>query len=315
MFVVGLPFAQVNAEIRCNNTVPYHTIPCHAMPYHTASYCITPHHITPYHAQSPLTLLHRRKHIVLARDALQEEPAFTSRSTIAIAPTAPTQELLLSYSLRRYAGAQSYVLPYDANSPEYVADMGPLPASEAIVAANTYADYVSTANVVNAAREGKGFRRATRSKSFGSSKKSSLRTTNSEGRHQPEEQRSRREAARADDPDAAETDAVNAAVVAAALAGGGVFSKEATSPSTLTERMVQPEVRGQFRELAARGGRFAWNPAQCPSELVLLVVNGKRQAELLGPLYRELEDVAAAGSSREGYGDRGTEVFIAMVRL
>lgn len=88
----------------------------------------------------------------------------------------------------------------------------------------------------------------------------------------------------------------------------------AAAAASFARRVSDPALRAQFRELSARAGQFFWTPEQCPKELVLLVVDGRRQAELLEPVYRELVEGAAAEAAAAGGGGAGVEVFVAVVR-
>eukprot|EP00752_Nemacystus_decipiens_P007667 g6855.t1 len=85
-------------------------------------------------------------------------------------------------------------------------------------------------------------------------------------------------------------------------------------------RLNAPALSAQFRELSSRAGQFFWTPERCPKELVLLVVDGRRQAELLEPVYRALVESLAAAEDGDGDGDGdggadggGAEVFVAVI--
>lgn len=69
--------------------------------------------------------------------------------------------------------------------------------------------------------------------------------------------------------------------------GDKAASPAYTLPSVLMSALRESGFRDQFTELAGRGGRWFWTPAQCSAEVVLLVVDGARQARLLEPLYRK----------------------------
>ncbi|CAN0526511.1 unnamed protein product, partial [Laminaria digitata] len=66
--------------------------------------------------------------------------------------------------------------------------------------------------------------------------------------------------------------------------GGGNAVSEAAALSAaaaaeeLVRKLRDPPLRSLFKEQSARGGRFFWTPEQCPRELVVLVVDGVRQA-------------------------------------
>lgn len=77
-------------------------------------------------------------------------------------------------------------------------------------------------------------------------------------------------------------------------------------PTAFESALQEPGFRMQFMELASRGGKWFWTHAQCSENVVMLVVDGARQAELLRPLYLEL-------LSKNGRGEGGSDVFVAVV--
>lgn len=77
-------------------------------------------------------------------------------------------------------------------------------------------------------------------------------------------------------------------------------------PTAFESALREPGFRVQFMELASRGGKWFWTHAQCSENVVMLVVDGARQAELLRPLYLEL-------LSKNRLGEGGSDVFVAVV--
>ena len=102
---------------------------------------------------------------------------------------------------------------------------------------------------------------------------------------------------------------------AGAGAGTAATGTAAAAAASLAQRLNAPELSAQFRELSARAGQFFWTPERCPKELVLLVVDGRRQAELLEPVYRGLVEASVASGGGGGGGGGGSEVFVAVVRI
>lgn len=232
------------------------------------------------------------------------------------------QGLTLAYSLRRYAGINSYVLPHDPNLPDYCADMGVSDKAAARIAA-------AAAAPVNHRRPF-GARSAVagkHAKSSGVGHHARGDAAGAGGHHNRGAGNGRMLSALPAGGESSGGDVGGAgsgvpavggggggdgrgAAVGAATDSSGGLGYSVTSAASLMQRLREPELRSQFRELAARGGRFFWTPEQCPPELVVLVVDGRRQAELMEPLYRSLVDAAGANA---GDSAGGAEVFIALV--
>ncbi|CAM9966540.1 unnamed protein product [Ectocarpus sp. 12 AP-2014] len=191
--------------------------------------------------------------------------------------------LALSYSLRRYAGVPSYVLPSDPALPEYSGNMsaglppGKLDAQGISKAAET------AAIAAGFARRKKTFQRR--------------------ARDAPDQSRRRLGTL------ASPSDRKSRSLQAATGGRGDASARRDTdgSPSSLVRRLDEPQLRAQFRDLSARGGQFFRTADHCPEDLVLIVVDGPDQAELLGPLYREI--VEGGGAVASG----GAEVFVVLI--
>ena len=177
--------------------------------------------------------------------------------------------MTLSYSLRRFAGIQSYVLPLDTDLPDYVANVSP--SERAALSTAAAASLAESMGRKSFPRQSTSDVSLVSGQSVIPSQSNLLR--GAEGRGGRVER------------------------------GGGAEEDDGLEQHRWPVNLPS---KSQFRELMARGGRFLSTPSQCPSELVVLVVDGRRQAELLGPLYRGL--VASA----EGVG---AEVFVVVVRV
>lgn len=208
------------------------------------------------------------------------------------------QALALSYGLRRYAGIQSYVLPSDPDLPEYNAEV-----AVAGTAARAEGGVEARGKEANEDKQSKHFRRAH------AKPPTSRPAENGDGYGIVKGN---------------VNGDVNRNLIAndnADPSGNGnkhaMAVKAAEAARELIRKLRDPPLISVFREQVTRGGRFFWTPEQYPRELVVLVVDGVRQAELLEPLYRELvmtarveEEAAAEG----GGGGGAAEVFIAVVR-
>ncbi|CAM9891475.1 unnamed protein product [Ectocarpus fasciculatus] len=218
--------------------------------------------------------------------------------------------LALSYSLRRYAGAPSYVLPSDPALPEYSGNMlaglppGKLNAQGVSIAAEAAA---AKAGFV---RRKKMFRRRARDGAAAAPDQSRRRLVRdgAVAASAPDQSRRRLRSL-------ASSSNRNLSSLQATSGGGGgrgdAFSARGDtdgSPSSLlARRLDEPQLRAQFRDLSARGGQFFRTADHSPEELVLIVVDGRDQAEMLGPLYREIMERGGAAAWS------GAEVFIVSI--
>eukprot|EP00903_Cladosiphon_okamuranus_P013992 g13012.t1 len=210
--------------------------------------------------------------------------------------------LALSYSIRRYAGIPSYVLPSHPDLPEYSGDTRTTSSSSSSSSSSSAAAADPPAGGAAAAKSSSNVKRGREKKPFRSK-------NNGPGSLSPAS------AAAADHPDgggppnpgshrlAAEGSVLGGVVGGGETAAAAAAGSTGTYSSSLDQRLSAPALSAQFRELSARAGHFFWTAERCPRELVLLVVDGRRQAELLEPLYRGLLEGNAAGA----------EVFVAVI--
>lgn len=209
--------------------------------------------------------------------------------------------ITLSYCLRRYAGVGSYVLPLDPDLPDYRANVD-------------YSEREALANMVTAAA-------AAALESFKPEVKRFPRQSldvksNVRGSGGIREWGSGRSARGDEERLDGTRKRLHATGHVASVEYGRFGGHQKQQQSQLQRRrFFDLPSKFQFRELSARGGRFSWTSSHCPSELVLLVVEGRRQAELLEPLYRDLVQSAAAGGVGEEGVRVGAEVFVAVVSI
>lgn len=261
-----------------------------------------------------LTFIYQPRFFASTRFTLTPPPPPPSLPPSPSPPPPPLKkELTLSYSLRRYAGIQSYVLPSHPTSQDYAANTGahhPLSdAQRAILLSQADAANARNLDILDKKHK----------KPFGRTSKASEREGggNEEweklewpGGVKPEQLREeatpKRTKTGSDDffhPSVGKEPEIAGAPNNSDSRGGGGGG---SSAAHLANMLHEPGLTSQFREMLARGGRFFRTPEQCPSELVLLVVKGRREAELMRPLY---QDLVAGG----GRGLGGSEVFLAVV--
>lgn len=197
--------------------------------------------------------------------------------------------ITLSYCLRRYAGVGSYVLPFDPDLPDFRANVG-------------YSERESLTKQATAALESddhdvKPFPR--------------LSTFNVRGSQGTRKWGSGQSVGDKERLDGTRKKFLPAGNVASVKHGEHKRRQELQRGRWLSDLPS----KFQVRELSSRGGRFSWTSSHCPSELVVLVVEGRRQAELLGPLYRDLVQSAAMGGVGEDMVRVGAEVFVAVVSI
>ncbi|CAM9769994.1 unnamed protein product, partial [Scytosiphon promiscuus] len=205
--------------------------------------------------------------------------------------------LALSYSVRRYASLPSYVLPSDPALPEFSGDtrLSPSAAAAAAAARGGQPPREMTAT-------GRASRAATAASRTSDTSKKPFGRTGSRGLFPWRARKGSDGAAAAGDAKSAGSRGGSAPAASS--------EANAAATASLARKIGDPALRAQFRELSARGGQFFWTPEQCPQHLVLVVVDGRRQAELLQPLYRELVAAMSAGA---GDSTDSAEVFVAVI--
>lgn len=199
--------------------------------------------------------------------------------------------ITLSYCLRRYAGVGSYVLPFDPDLPDYRANVGD-------------SERESMAKLATALEsddhEVKPFPRLSKDK-----------TSNVRGSRGSREWGS----GRIDRDDKERLDGTRKRLLPAGNVASVEHGGHKKRQQLQRRRLFDLPSKFQYRELSSRGGRFSWTSSHCPSELVVLVVEGRRQAELLKPLYRDLVQSAAVGGVGGERVRVGAEVFVAVVSI